>query len=40
MFINLLSQLLTKLPNVPMQGILTMHLNFSHMAILISYQLA
>jgi hypothetical protein len=28
----------TKLPNVPMQGTQTMHLNFSHMAILVSYQ--
>jgi hypothetical protein len=26
------------LPNVPMQGTQAMHLNFSHMAILVSYQ--
>ncbi len=30
----------TKLPNIPMQGTQAMHLNFSHIAILVSYQLA
>jgi hypothetical protein len=28
------------LPNIPMQGTQAMHLNFSHIAILVSYQLA